>query len=190
MALDTRNKRSSAVNISLPWRALLPEPDGTIGQDNRFALAFFYAGFVVQSLSPSLFANTNVFYAPTASATYTLTPSLFSDGDTFYSPAITTQQDISPGLLIDAPVFYAPRVGLGTPPQKYPANICMRSGLKTRPSELYREWTGLMVRREDLDPRHPQDFVRARKDDQTVPNPRPEPTDIFLDSNEVTRESL
>lgn len=54
--------------------------------------------------------------------------------------------------------------------------ICDRSGFKVRASETAREWNGLIVRKEDFEERHPQDFVRGRKDRQRVPDPRPEPT--------------
>jgi hypothetical protein len=43
MALDTRDKRASAVNVSMPWRGLLPEP-GTITGADSYQLAFMYRG--------------------------------------------------------------------------------------------------------------------------------------------------
>lgn len=46
MAIDTRNKRSSAINILMPWRAQLPAPDGTISQGDRQQVAFCYAGIL------------------------------------------------------------------------------------------------------------------------------------------------
>ncbi len=53
--------------------------------------------------------------------------------------------------------------------------ICDRCGFKFRSSQTYRTWDGLYVCREDFETRHPQDFVRGRRDNQAVPNPRPEP---------------
>lgn len=44
MALDTAAKRSSAINVGLPWRARLPFPDGAVAQDDRQAVAFMYSG--------------------------------------------------------------------------------------------------------------------------------------------------
>lgn len=44
----------------------------------------------------------------------------------------------------------------------------------------YRTWDGLYVCAEDFETRHPQDFVRGRKDNQSVPNPRPEPSGIYV----------
>ena len=42
--LDTREKRASGVHVSLPWRGLLPLPDGTVSQADRQQTATFYAG--------------------------------------------------------------------------------------------------------------------------------------------------
>jgi hypothetical protein len=41
--MDTRDKRASAVNVSMPWRGLLPEP-GTITSFDHYQLAFMYRG--------------------------------------------------------------------------------------------------------------------------------------------------
>jgi hypothetical protein len=69
--------------------------------------------------------------------------------------------------------------------------ICDRSGFKVKASETRREWTGRIVRVEDWEPRHPQDFVRARPDHQSVAFPRPEPaSDTFLNPNEVNPGDL
>ena len=35
MAVDTRNKRISIIGLGLPWRGLLPLPDGTISEADR-----------------------------------------------------------------------------------------------------------------------------------------------------------
>lgn len=44
MALDTALKRGSALNITSPWRGILPLPDGTVGQPDRQVVAFLYSG--------------------------------------------------------------------------------------------------------------------------------------------------
>jgi len=49
MALDTRNKRAGAVNISSPWRGILPEPDGSVGQADRQTIAFMSASILAQT---------------------------------------------------------------------------------------------------------------------------------------------
>lgn len=46
MAIDTRVKRSSAINVGSPWRSMLPEPDGAIGQGDRQATAYLYSGIL------------------------------------------------------------------------------------------------------------------------------------------------
>ena len=46
MAIDTAAKRGSAINPGCPWRSHLPIPDGTIGQGDRQAVAFWYSGIL------------------------------------------------------------------------------------------------------------------------------------------------
>lgn len=58
--------------------------------------------------------------------------------------------------------------------------ICERCGFKKRASQTYRTWDGLYVCHEDFETRHPQDFVRGRKDIQNVPNARPEPLENII----------
>lgn len=58
--------------------------------------------------------------------------------------------------------------------------ICERTGMKTREFNTRREWQGLIVRKEVFEPRQPQDFVRGVPDNQTVPYPRPRPTNVFI----------
>lgn len=58
--------------------------------------------------------------------------------------------------------------------------ICDRCGFKKRASQTFKTWDGLYVCSEDFETRHPQDFVRGLRDNQNVPNPRPEPTDALV----------
>lgn len=46
MALDTRNKRASACFPLMPWRAMLPAPDGAINQGDRQQVVFLYSGIL------------------------------------------------------------------------------------------------------------------------------------------------
>lgn len=68
--------------------------------------------------------------------------------------------------------------------------ICDVCGFKLRSTETRMRWDKLRVCEKDWEPRHPQDFVRGKRDRQRVPNPRPEATDTFLADNEVTADSL
>jgi hypothetical protein len=52
MAIDTRNKRSSAVSVGSPWRAMLPEPDGAVGQADRQHVALMYSGISAAEAVP------------------------------------------------------------------------------------------------------------------------------------------
>ena len=68
--------------------------------------------------------------------------------------------------------------------------ICDVCGFKKRASETSKRWDGLMVCREDWEPRHPQDNVRAKHDRMIVPQPRPEPPDRFLEPGDITASDL
>ena len=57
--------------------------------------------------------------------------------------------------------------------------ICDICGLKFKASELRKDWRGLMVCVRDWEPRHPQDFLRVRSDDPSVPWTRPQGNDIL-----------
>lgn len=58
--------------------------------------------------------------------------------------------------------------------------VCDRTGFRVLASEARKEWTGAIVRGRSWEPRHPQDFVRAKADQQAVTNARPMAADRFL----------
>jgi hypothetical protein len=62
--------------------------------------------------------------------------------------------------------------------------ICDVCGFKYRASQTAKRWDGQIVCREDFETRHPQDFVRGRRDRQSVPDPRPEVADVFIGPTE------
>jgi hypothetical protein len=59
--------------------------------------------------------------------------------------------------------------------------ICDVCGFACYASQTRKRWDGAWVCLADWEPRHPQDFVRGGTDNQTVPEPRPEPADGFTD---------
>lgn len=61
--------------------------------------------------------------------------------------------------------------------------ICDRCGFTFYASELRREWTGLMVCKEDWEERHPQEKVIAKTDRQAPVWVRPEPPATFVNVN-------
>lgn len=67
--------------------------------------------------------------------------------------------------------------------------ICEASGFKVWASETVLQWDGARVHRRFVDKRNPQDLLKGRKDNQTVPFSRPEPTDTFLSAT-VTPDDL
>ena len=46
---------------------------------------------------------------------------------------------------------------------------------------MRKRWDGLLVCKEDYEPRHPQLSLKVHGDKQTVPIPRPEAADQFLE---------
>lgn len=58
--------------------------------------------------------------------------------------------------------------------------ICDRCGFEFKASQLRKTWDGLYVCEEDWEQRHPQDFIRGVKEDQSVPWTRPEQEDTFV----------
>ena len=45
MAIDTRDKRSSAIYVGTPFRGQLPAPVGAVVDGDRAHVAFMYRGF-------------------------------------------------------------------------------------------------------------------------------------------------
>lgn len=68
--------------------------------------------------------------------------------------------------------------------------ICDVCGFKYRASQTRMRWDGLRTCTKDWEVRHPQDFVRGRRDRQKVANPRPQPADVFLDPGDVSEGDL
>lgn len=57
--------------------------------------------------------------------------------------------------------------------------ICDVCGFKIKASKSKKRWDGLIVCPEDWEPRHPQDFLKIGKEDQSVPFTRTKPADTF-----------
>jgi len=57
--------------------------------------------------------------------------------------------------------------------------ICDLTGMEALRSECVMRWDGLLVLRSANEARHPQDFLRSKRDDQRVPLARPELPDRF-----------
>lgn len=68
--------------------------------------------------------------------------------------------------------------------------ICDACGFKFKFSELRKRWDGLYVCIKDYEARQPQDMVRGKPDRQAVAVSRPEASDGFLGTNEVSVDDL
>lgn len=55
------------------------------------------------------------------------------------------------------------------------------SGFKVKASDVRLRWDGVYVTKESYEERHPQDFIRMPKEDQSVPFVRAEAVDTFKD---------
>jgi len=65
---------------------------------------------------------------------------------------------------------------------------CQRTGFKVKASDTKREWNNLIVRRASWERRHPQDFLRAIKDEPGVRFARPRATDILTNSPNLLQD--
>lgn len=73
--------------------------------------------------------------------------------------------------------------------------ICDRCGCKYKSGKMRKEWTGKMVCRgadtnDCWEPRHPQDLVRGRADNQSTPWNRSEPEDTFIVPGPINTDVL
>lgn len=59
--------------------------------------------------------------------------------------------------------------------------LCDITGFKVRAERTKKQWNNYIVREKSWEPRNAQDFVRGRRDDQTVPDPRIRPDPTFVD---------
>lgn len=61
--------------------------------------------------------------------------------------------------------------------------ICDVCGFKFHKEEMKIRWDNMVTCKGCWEPRHPQDFLRAREDRQSVPISRPRSTDIYIQPN-------
>lgn len=67
--------------------------------------------------------------------------------------------------------------------------ICDICGFKYKASQVRKMWNGLYACPKDFNLRQPQDFVKAKHDDQRPAVSRPEQTDTFI-STAITQDDL
>ena len=63
--------------------------------------------------------------------------------------------------------------------------LCDQCGRKRKSTEVQPRWDGFIVCKPEVDPgcweaRHPLDFIKAPKEDTSVPFVRPEPADTYI----------
>lgn len=77
----------------------------TVGYESGFnvtAAAFDEDAGGAQNLDPSLFTNTNTFFAPTVVGPRELTPSLFTNSNSFFAPTVVNRGDLLGTLQVNA----------------------------------------------------------------------------------------
>lgn len=67
---------------------------------------------------------------------------------------------------------------------------CDVCGFDYKQSQLRKRWDGAMVCKADWEPRHPQDFVKARPERNYVKDARPGAEPHFVEANEIRAEDL
>lgn len=58
---------------------------------------------------------------------------------------------------------------------------CQVCGKSLFASEAQKRWDGLIVCSDDYETRHPQDLIKVRHEDQSVPFSRPRKTPIYVE---------
>ena len=58
--------------------------------------------------------------------------------------------------------------------------ICDVCGRKLKSNEAFDRWDGFKVCKDDWEPRHEQDLIRAPNPDKPIPWSRPEAADVFI----------
>ena len=102
--------KNLAASLSVnPWQIFAPIP--------RNVFADVAGGSGSQTLSPSLYSNSQSFYAPTlAPGAVTVTPSLLTNTQSFYAPTVSIAggpQQLTANRLDNTQVFYAPTLAPG-----------------------------------------------------------------------------
>lgn len=68
--------------------------------------------------------------------------------------------------------------------------ICDRCRFKFRRSQMTRTYDGLWVCQKDWEPRHPQESVKAKHQEVSVPVARPEPIPYYVEAGDITADDL
>lgn len=71
--------------------------------------------------------------------------------------------------------------------------LCDDCGTKYKSNQVRKDWQGLYLcdgadTNQCWNPRHPQDHVRGKRDNQRVPFVRPQGEIVYLETNEIKRE--
>jgi hypothetical protein len=59
--------------------------------------------------------------------------------------------------------------------------VCQRTGFRLPAGKLEREWTGLYVRPDSIESRHPQELLRMRAHEKPHDPGNPEPDDRYVE---------
>ena len=82
MALDTKQKRSSAIGINLPFVVLFPDPDGAVSQADRQDVGYSYAGILAAGAVIGQISR--ILLAYESAAVFTLVPLQVGNGGWVY----------------------------------------------------------------------------------------------------------
>lgn len=99
-----------------PWTSGAFDPDVVGGGNNNAQESWAAVTLALrpqpaeQTLTPTLFSNTNSFFAPSVATSYTITPSLYTNAQTFHAPAVTTIYTVTPALYTNTQTFHGPTV--------------------------------------------------------------------------------
>jgi hypothetical protein len=91
MALDTRNRRAAAIGVSLPWRGLLPVPDGAIDTSDRWQASYMFRKAVESTAAAHMFLELVSEHFSRSGSHIEMQTNARLDAETFARPRLTDE---------------------------------------------------------------------------------------------------
>jgi hypothetical protein len=109
MALDTRDKRASAIHVGQPWRGMLPLADAAAeDQGDRQQLAGYYRGILATAVvAPGEFGDLTTLFVAYVQDLRDASALALLDNDTLVALDVPTVRAAQPNELDDANTMYA-----------------------------------------------------------------------------------
>ena len=130
-ASATGGQMAAVVNFSPPASTTQTLTPSLYTNTNTFYSPTITQGGSTQTLVPDLYVNSNTFYSAIVTVgSVTLTPSLYTNSNSFYSPTVAAGAiTLTPSLYVNSNIFYSPTVTVGA--------VTLTPSLYTNPNTFY-----------------------------------------------------